>query len=73
VIVVENTIKTTFAARSLGWTNPIIETPALTRVVMPVVTDRPDNYISSTRAAADALRPDHSAAKQAAPPRGNPR
>ncbi len=34
--------------------------------------DRSVNYIDSL-AAVDSLRPDHGAAKQAAPPRGNPR
>ena len=75
------TIKTTHATGPFAWTSAAPQAFA-TAYTQPVdtatlgmcnpVQDHSVNYIDSL-AAADSLRPDHGAAKQAAPPRGNPR
>ncbi|WP_375490039.1 hypothetical protein [uncultured Jatrophihabitans sp.] len=64
----ENTFNTTVASRPSAWTCSAVAT----FVDMPAATkNRLVNYIRSTKATQGSLRPDHGAAKQAAPPRGD--
>jgi hypothetical protein len=86
VIVVKNFIDTTVAERPSVWTNADFAPAtaaamttglAAARAYTPAsasasAKNRNLNYISSSVAAAGSLRADHDA-KQAAPPRGNPR
>ena len=64
-----------FATRPCAaWDTTAVSFPLATTGVayLRVAKDRSVNYISSLQAG-NALRPDHGAAKQAAPPRGIPR